>query len=107
DYLEQIDNEEEYLGHQEASSTATGKALTQSLDCKACHKEVEKSVGPSYMEVAQKYKNKSGAMAYLQGKIESGGSGVWGEVMMPAHPDMSKDESRQIVSYIMALAEEG
>ncbi|MGE5942830.1 MAG: ThuA domain-containing protein [Flavobacteriales bacterium] len=107
DYLEQIDNEEEYLGHQEASATATGKALTQSMDCKACHKEAEKSVGPTYIDVAQKYKNKSGAMAYLQGKIESGGSGVWGEVMMPAHPNMTKDESRQIVSYIMALADDG
>lgn len=105
DYLEQIENEEQYLGHQEASASATGKALTQSMDCKACHKETEKSVGPTYLEISQKYKNKSGAAAYLQGKIEAGGSGVWGEVMMPAHPDMSKNESRQIVAYIMALAE--
>ncbi len=107
DYLEQVDNEEAYLGHQEASVTATGKALTQSMDCKACHKEAEASVGPKYIDVAQKYKNKSGAMAYLQGKIESGGSGVWGEVMMPAHPNMTKDESRQIVSYILSLADDG
>src|SRR5690606_35562908 len=89
------------------SSTATGKALTQSMDCKACHKEAEKSVGPSYIEVAQKDRNKNGAAAYLQGKIESGGSGVWGEVMMPAHPDMTKSESSQIVAYIMALADDG
>lgn len=107
DYLEQIDNEEDYLGHQEASPTATGKALTESMDCKACHKEADKSVGPTYIEVAQKYKNKNGAIAYLQGKIEAGGSGVWGEVMMPAHPNMTKSESSQIVSYIMALADDG
>src|SRR5690606_35790792 len=107
DYIDQINNEEDYLGHQEVSSTATGKALTQSMDCKACHKEAEKSVGPSYIEVAQKYRNKNGAAAYLQGKIESGGSGVWGEVMMPAHPDMTKSESSQIVAYIMALADDG
>ncbi|PKQ44480.1 ThuA domain-containing protein [Confluentibacter flavum] len=107
DYLEQIDNEEDYLGHQEVSAAATGKALTQSMDCKACHKEAETSIGPKYIDVAEKYKNEKRAISYLQQKIVSGSSGVWGEVMMPAHPNITLDESSQIASYIMALADDG
>jgi hypothetical protein len=53
-----------------------------------------------------KYKNKPDATDYLQNKIVSGGGGVWGEVVMPAHPDVSKDETRQIVQYILSLADD-
>jgi len=34
-----------------------------------------------------------------------GGSGVWGEVAMAAHPDMKDAEARQIVHWIMSLAD--
>lgn len=105
-YAEQIDNEEEYLGHQQASPAVTGKALTQAMDCKTCHKEADASIGPMYVDVAQKYKNRDDAISYLQGKIVAGSTGVWGEVMMPAHPNITDEESRQIASYIMSLSDE-
>jgi glucose/arabinose dehydrogenase/cytochrome c551/c552/type 1 glutamine amidotransferase len=104
DYLEGLDEASLSLGHQEVSAAVTGKALTLALDCKTCHKEKEKSVGPTYRDVAEKYKNEKNGMSYLQGKIIAGGSGVWGEVTMPAHPDLTKEESKQIVVYIQSLA---
>src|SRR5690606_5897625 len=54
-----------------------------------------------------KYKMDKNAAAYLQGKIISGGSGVWGEVTMPAHSNMTQDEARQITMYIQSLADTG
>ena len=103
DYLEGMDQVNMSMGHQKVSAAVTGKALTQSMDCKACHKEREGSIGPNYLEIAEKYKDQEDAMAYLQKKIAEGGSGVWGEVMMPAHPNITQDETRQIAQYIQSL----
>ena len=107
DYLEGMDKVAMSLGHQQVSAAVTGKALTQSMDCKTCHKEAEASIGPTYLDVAKKYEDDESAMAYLQKKIVAGGTGVWGEVMMPAHPNVTSDESRQITLYIQSLVGDG
>lgn len=106
DYLEGMDKVAMSLGHQQVSATVTGKALTQAMDCKTCHKEAEASIGPNYKDIAMKYKERRDAARYIQGKIVTGGSGVWGEVTMPAHPKITSDESRQIALYILSLSGE-
>ena len=105
DYLESFDEQNKSLGHQEVSAAVSGKALTQALDCKTCHKEKETSIGPNYYDVAMKYKDDPNGKSYLQKRMVEGGGGVWGEVVMPAHPDLTKEETRQIVEYILSLAE--
>lgn len=105
DYLESLDEVNKSLGHQQVSAAVMWKALTQGLDCKTCHKKAEASIGPNYRDVAKKYQKESKAMAYLEKKIVSGGGGVWGEVSMPAHLNITKDETRLITEYIMSLAE--
>ena len=107
DYMEGMDEVNMSLGHQQVSAAVTGKALTQAMDCKTCHKEAAASVGPNYRDVAEKYKNDPKALGYLQKKIVDGGTGVWGEVMMPAHPDVTADESRQIALYIQIVGRYG
>ncbi|MEO1010695.1 MAG: ThuA domain-containing protein [Bacteroidota bacterium] len=104
DYLESLDAVNQSLGHQQVEASVTGKALTLSMDCKTCHKEAEASIGPNYTAVAEKYVKQRRSKAYLQRKIITGGGGVWGEVVMPAHPNVTPDESRQIVEYILSLA---
>lgn len=104
DYMEGMDQVAMSMGHQQVSATITGKALTQSMDCKTCHKEQEASIGPSYMEISKKYASARGSLGYLQKKIKEGGSGVWGDVMMAAHPNITSDETRQIGTYILSLA---
>ncbi len=107
DYLEGMDEVNMSLGHQQVSAAVTGKALTLGLDCKTCHKEAEASIGPNYTDVAKKYKDDRRALGYLQKKIIAGGTGVWGEVVMPAHPNVTTDEARQIALYIRSLADTG
>jgi cytochrome c551/c552 len=80
-----------------------GKNLAATLDCKACHKEAEKSVGPAYKMVAEKYEGDTKARAYLTNKIINGGSGVWGEVAMAAHPDLKPEEAGMIVDWVLSL----
>ena len=91
------------MGHQQGAATISGKSLMLSLDCKSCHKEAEKSVGPAYTAVAQKYQKDPNAMEYLTQKIIKGGSGVWGEVAMPAHPALSSSDASQIVTWVLSL----
>ena len=82
---------------------ATGYAMTQALDCKSCHKEDGISIGPSFKNVALKYAGDKKSEDYLSQKIVKGGSGVWGDVAMSAHPDMKAGDLHQIVQYIFSL----
>lgn len=104
DYLESSDRVSASLGHQGATDASIGKNLTQSLDCKACHKQAEKSIGPNYEEVAVRYQSDNEAMNKLSQKIIKGGNGAWGETNMPAHPDLKEAEAKQIVTWILSLA---
>jgi len=42
-------------------------------------------------------------MAHLTEKVKEGGSGVWGDVAMPAHPALKPAEAKQIISWILSL----
>lgn len=100
------DKAESTLGHQQGEVNIIGKGLVMSLDCKSCHKETEKSIGPAYIQIARKYGKDAGAVNYLTGKILNGSQGVWGETQMPGHPTMPESDAHQIVSWILSLAGE-
>ncbi|MEO6134588.1 MAG: ThuA domain-containing protein, partial [Ginsengibacter sp.] len=91
------------LGHQVISETMNGKIKMLSLDCVACHKVDEKSIGPAFNLVSQKYQKDPKAPDYLAEKIIRGGSGAWGEVPMAAHPDLKENDAKQIVAWILSL----
>jgi cytochrome c len=103
DYLQGYDKSAMPMGHQQGSAAVSGRLLTQTLDCKSCHKEADKSIGPAFVLVAQKYQDDPKAANYLAQKIVKGGSGVWGDVAMSAHPSLSGDDVNQIVTYILSL----
>lgn len=83
-----------------------GYELINQNDCKACHDVQEKSVGPTYMEIAERYPNDDASVALLSGKIIKGGSGNWGETAMSAHPQLREEEANEMVKYILSLAED-
>ncbi len=78
-----------------------GKQLIDKSDCRSCHTEKERSLGPSFREIAEKYINDGNAKKYLADKIRSGGSGVWGEMSMPPHTSFSENSMNAIVEYIL------
>jgi cytochrome c len=81
---------------------AVALAMINKVDCNNCHHLDTKSVGPMFVEIAEKYKSKQGwALDSLPRKIRSGGSGVWGTVNMPAHPSISLNDAHTIVNYIL------
>lgn len=103
-YMEGRDKAAMSQGHQVISGAIAGKNIMETSDCKTCHKPNEKSIGPSFMQVAEKYKADPKSPEYLAEKIIKGGGGVWGETAMSAHPNISNSEARQIVEYIFSLA---
>ena len=77
--------------------------LAQKKNCLSCHQVNQKVVGPSYKEVAQKYAGQPDAVAKLVPKVIKGGVGVWGAVPMPANPQVSEAEAKQLVQWILSL----
>ncbi len=91
-------------GHQRAE--LPGKLLMAESDCKSCHLVDQKSAGPAFRDVAKRYEKDVRAVEQLSDKILKGGSGVWGEVAMAAHPQLTKAQTVQMVEYILSLAKE-
>ena len=76
--------------------------LATAKNCMACHAVDKKLVGPSYKDVAAKYAGQKDAEAKLEAKVMKGGSGTWGPVPMPANPQVSADEAKKLVTWILA-----
>jgi len=110
DYLKEgYDKIEIAQGHVQADALAgfaAGRKLMESSDCKSCHFIDKKSIGPMYKDVAKKYKDDPKAVDYLVKKVISGGGGVWGEVAMAAHPQISEADATEIVKYVLSVANE-
>ncbi len=91
-------------GHQR--SELPGKLLIAESDCKSCHLIDQRSAGPAYRDVAKRYAKEVRAVEVLSDKVLKGGSGVWGDVAMAAHPQLSKAQAVQMVEYVLSLANE-
>lgn len=90
------------LGLSLASGAALANAdLAKAKNCLACHAADKKIVGPSYKEVAAKYASDKDAVNKLAKKIREGGVGAWGQVPMPANPQVSEAEARTLATWIM------
>ena len=85
-----------------AADAANAEALAKANGCMACHTVDTKLVGPSYKEVAAKYKGNKDAEALLMKKVKDGGSGVWGPIPMPPHPAISDADLKTLVDWVLS-----
>lgn len=89
------------IGHQQNTSPE-GLKIMDASDCKACHARKEKVNGPSYEDIANKYTSED--KSKLIASVMKGSSGVWGETMMSAHPQLSIKEVGKVIDYILSLS---
>ena len=82
--------------------TWADQALATAKNCMACHAMDKKVVGPAYKDVAAKYASDKDAAARLAKKVREGGVGVWGQIPMPANPQVSADEATTLVKWILS-----
>ncbi|HWS73817.1 MAG TPA: c-type cytochrome [Quisquiliibacterium sp.] len=76
--------------------------LAKKYNCTACHAADKKMVGPSYKDVAAKYKGQADAVAKLSDKVKKGGSGVWGPVPMPPNAAVPDADIKVLVEWVLA-----
>lgn len=77
--------------------------LYKQKNCMACHRVDRNSLGPSFRTIAAKYVDDKSAEATLAKKIREGGVGVWGQVPMPAQPQVSEAESVALARWILQI----
>lgn len=87
----------------DSAQNISGKNLIASNDCLTCHKIDEKSIGPSYKQVANKYELNQGNIENLANKIIKGGKGLWGSAAMTPHPNLPESQAREMSRYILSL----
>lgn len=93
-------------GADAVAKNAIGKNLIAGSDCRSCHQDKVTSIGPSYLQVAEKYEATEENIAMLIKGVIGGSSGKWGEHAMSAHPTLDEADARKMIDYILELDDE-
>ena len=83
-----------------AEEMLPGLFRMREANCLTCHAAQATLIGPSLAKIAGRYS--TAEVPSLARKVRSGGAGVWGDVAMPSHPDLSEDEARTLVNWIIS-----
>lgn len=89
-----------------AFSAQADETLAMKSGCLACHQVENKVVGPSYKQIAERYKGQEGAQEMLTQSAINGGVNNWGPIPMPAKGgrlDVSDEDIGKIVAWILTL----
>jgi len=77
-------------------------ALARAKNCMSCHAVERKVLGPSFKDIAAKYKATQGAQDLLAGKIIKGGVGVWGQLPMPANTQVNEADAKKLAAWVLS-----
>jgi cytochrome c len=81
-----------------------GLSLVAKNRCLTCHNVIEDFTGPAYRVIATKYASYPDTIVpHLARRIITGGNGVWGDVFMTPHPQVSQEDAETMVRYIRLL----
>ena len=78
------------------------EALAKKYMCMTCHALDKKLVGPSYHDVAAKYKGDKAAEVALVAKVKKGGSGTWGQIPMPPNDKIPDADLQAMVKWVLS-----
>ncbi len=81
---------------------AASEELAKKHNCLACHSVDKKIVGPSYKEVAAKYRGDKTADAKLFDRVKKGSVGVWGQIPMPPNATVSDEDVKALVKWVLS-----
>ena len=85
-----------------ATNAMASSDLARSKNCMACHSVNNKLVGPGFKEVAARYNGKNMEEKLTQ-KVLKGGSGSWGAVPMPSNNQVTEEEAKTLVRWVLSL----
>jgi S-disulfanyl-L-cysteine oxidoreductase SoxD len=90
------------IAQADTTASVDPKALFTKNNCAACHAANSRMVGPSIVEMSEKYSGQPDALPMLAQKVKQGGSGVWGAIPMPPHPHVSDDDIDVMVQWMVS-----
>ena len=87
-------------------SLYAGQKLAEKNGCMGCHLMNKKTVGPAIKQIAHKYARQKDAEVKLFEKVKNGGGGgyrhgVWGQVPMPPNPQVSDEDLKIIITWML------
>jgi cytochrome c len=85
-----------------AADAKAGEALAMASGCLACHTVDKKLVGPSFKEIADRYRKDKAEEANLMQKVKAGGKGVWGDIPMPPNAHVKDADIKTLVQWILS-----
>ena len=81
-----------------------GEQLARGSNCFSCHAVGHKVVGPSFAAVAKRFAHQPGAKALLVHAVKFGHVGTWGDIPMPAHPELTEQQLGEVVSWVLSIS---
>ena len=84
---------------------AASEAISKKAGCAVCHTTDKKIVGPTYKEIAAKYREGPRCAPKLAQSVRKGSKGVFGQVpMTPTPPDKISDaELKATIDWILKM----
>jgi cytochrome c len=90
------------VGALAAGTAGASEKLATSNGCTACHNVDKKILGPSFKDIAAKYRSDKAAEANLIKKVKAGGSGVWGSTPMPPNAHVKDEDIKTLVQWVLS-----
>jgi cytochrome c len=86
-----------------AGHATASQAISTQAGCAVCHAVDKKVIGPSWHDIAAKYKGQANAVTMLSDKVRKGGTGVWGTLpMAPTDAKKISDaDLKAVVTWIL------
>ena len=85
-----------------AADAKAGEALAAASGCLACHTMDKKLVGPSFKEIADRYRKDKSAETNLMQKVKAGGKSEWGDIPMPPNSHVKDADIKTLVQWILS-----
>ncbi len=87
----------------DSSNDSPGLALIRRSDCLNCHATNRRLVGPSFVEIADKYRNDPHQLPKSAARVREGSTGVWGKIGMLPHQQHTEAEVLQMVEHVFSV----
>jgi cytochrome c len=90
-------------GYAVGASAQASEELMEKSGCVSCHRIDQKLIGPSFKDIAIKYKSDRNALPYLLEKVRDGGEGVWGDMPMPPNSveKISDADLKSVIEWVL------
>ncbi len=86
-----------------AHNDSPGLALIRKSDCLNCHATNRLLVGPSFVDIANKYRDQPHQVEQSVTRVLQGSTGVWGKVGMLPHVQHTPIEVRHMVEHVFSV----